>query len=145
MVWRQGLAYSQDLRERVLAAMDAGRPAREVAVLFRVSVSYIYKALGRRRVTGLMTPQRGGGSRPPRLAGHEAALLAQLRSKPDATLAELRAWLFETRGVSVSNGALWNALERLGWTLKKSHATRRSRSAPTSPPPASPGAPPSPA
>ncbi len=39
MTWRQGLAYSQDLRERVLAAVDAGRPVREVAALFRVSVS----------------------------------------------------------------------------------------------------------
>lgn len=144
MTWRQGLAYSQDLRERVLAAVDAGRPAREVAALFRVSVSYIYKALGWRRATGSVTPRRGGGSRPPKLSGHEAALLEQLRSKPDATLAELRTWLFETRGVSISNGALWNALERLGWTLKKSHVTRRSRSAPTSPPPASPGVPPSP-
>lgn len=144
MTWRQGLAYSQDLRERVLAAVDTGRPAREVAALFRVSVSYIYKALGWRRATGSVTPRRGGGSRPPKLAGHEAALLAQLRSKPDATLAELRIWLFETRGVSISNGALWNALERLGWTLKKSHVTRRSRSAPTLPPPASPGVPPSP-
>jgi len=144
MAWRQGLAYSQDLRERVLAAVNAGRPARDVAALFRVSVSYIYKALGRRRATGLVTPQRGGGSRPAKLAGHEAALLAHLRSKPDATLAELRTWLFETRGVSVSNGALWNALERLGWTLKKSHATRRSRSAPMLPRPALPGVPPSP-
>ena len=144
MVWRVGLSYSQDLRERVLAAVDAGRPVREVALLFRVSVSYIYKALGQRRRTGSVTPRRGGGSRPPKLAGHEAALLEHLRGKPDATLAELRAWLFETRGVSLSNGGLWNALERLGWTLKKSHSMRRSSTGPTLRPPASPGAPLSP-
>jgi hypothetical protein len=124
--------------------VDAGRPVREVAPLFRVSVSYIYKALGQRRATGSVTPRRGGGSRPPKLAGHEAALLAHLRDKPDATLAELRAWLLEIRGISLSNGGLWNTLARLGWTLKKSHSTRRSRTAPMSPPPASPGAPPSP-
>jgi len=144
MAWRVGLSYSQDLRERVLATVDAGRPVREVALLFRVSVSYVYKALRQRRATGSVTPRRGGGSRPPKLAGHEAALLAHLRGKPDATLAELRVWLFETRGVSLSNGGMWNALERLGWTLNKSHSMRRSRTGPTSRPPASPGAPPSP-
>ena len=51
MAWRRGLAYSQDLRERVLGAVDAGRAVREVAPLFRVSISYIYKALERRTAT----------------------------------------------------------------------------------------------
>jgi transposase len=110
-----------------------------------VSISYIYKALERRRATGEVTPQKGGGSRPPKLAGHDAALLAHLRAQPDATLAELRCWLFETRGVSISNGCLWNALERLGWTLKKSHSARQSRTARTSPPPVPSGGRPSPA
>jgi transposase len=39
-----GKAYSQDLRERVMAAVDAGTGAYAVASFFRVSVSYIYKA-----------------------------------------------------------------------------------------------------
>ena len=133
MAWRSGQAYSQDLRDRVLAAVDEGRAVREVAPLFRVSVSYVYKALGRRAATGDVAPRRGGGGRPPKLAGHEAALLAYLGSRPEATLAELRRWLFETRGVSVSGGCLWNALDRLGWTLKKSRSARRSRTAATWP------------
>jgi transposase len=52
MGWRSGQAYSQDLRERVLAAVDAGMAVREAAVLFRVSISYIYKAMISRRRTG---------------------------------------------------------------------------------------------
>ena len=52
MVWRQGQSYSEDLRARVLAAVDGGMAARAAAELFRVSVSYIYKALIRRRRTG---------------------------------------------------------------------------------------------
>src|SRR6266849_3309125 len=47
-----GKPYSQDLRERVMAAVDSGTGAYTVAPLFRVSVSYIYKVLGRRRATG---------------------------------------------------------------------------------------------
>jgi len=40
-----GKPYSQDLRERVIAAVDSGTGAYVAAPLFRVSVSYIYKAL----------------------------------------------------------------------------------------------------
>src|SRR5437879_7668720 len=52
MAWRQGQSYSEDLRARVLAAIDGGLAARAAASVFRVSVSYIYKALIRRRRTG---------------------------------------------------------------------------------------------
>ena len=48
-----GKPYSQDLRTRVIAAVDAGAGAYAVAPVFRVSVSYIYKALIRRRTTGV--------------------------------------------------------------------------------------------
>ncbi|MCO6416530.1 IS630 transposase-related protein [Siccirubricoccus sp. KC 17139] len=73
MAWRSGLAYPQDLRERVLAAVDAGLAVRKVASLFKVSISYTYKALERRAATDDVAPQHGAGSRPPKPAGHEAA------------------------------------------------------------------------
>jgi len=41
-----GRAYSQDLRERVMAAVESGTGAYVVASVFQVSVSYIYKAFG---------------------------------------------------------------------------------------------------
>ena len=41
MAWRQGQSYSEDLRGRVLAAVDGGMAARAAARVFRVSVSYI--------------------------------------------------------------------------------------------------------
>ncbi len=43
-----GKPYSQDLRKRVIAAVDTGTGAYVAAPLFQVSVSYIYKALIRR-------------------------------------------------------------------------------------------------
>src|SRR2546423_15005555 len=60
MAWRQGQSYSEDLRARVLAAVDAGMAARAAARGVRVSVSYIYKApVPRRR-----TREVGASSRP---------------------------------------------------------------------------------
>jgi transposase len=49
-----GRAYSQDLRERVMAAVDSGAGAYAAASIFRVSVSYIYKLLDRRKRTAVV-------------------------------------------------------------------------------------------
>jgi transposase len=69
-----GVAYSQDLRDRVMAAVDGG--AYSAAPMFRVSVSYIYKALGRRRATGDVTAHKSaaGRSRSLRLTTTRCAL-----------------------------------------------------------------------
>lgn len=68
MAWWSGLAYSQDLRERVLAAVHGGLRVREEAALFEVSISYVYKALERRAATGEVAARRGW-RQPPAAAG----------------------------------------------------------------------------
>ena len=83
-----GKPYSQDLRERVIAAVDTGTGAYVAAPLFRVSVSYIYKALIRRRITGEVTARRSGGGPKPKLASHDDALRERIAAEPDITLAE---------------------------------------------------------
>ena len=57
-------------------------------------------------------------------------------SKPDATLAELQAWLIAEHDVKVSAGCLWKRLRHLGLTLKKSHCAQLNKIAPISPKPA---------
>ena len=79
MGWRRGQSYSEDLRARVLAAVDGGMAARAAASLFRVSVSYIYKALIRRRRTGEVSASPRRGHRPRKLSSvQEAALAARI-------------------------------------------------------------------
>ncbi len=46
MLWRRGKSYSQDLRERVFAEADGGEAVSEIAMLLRVSVSYVLKVPG---------------------------------------------------------------------------------------------------
>ena len=123
-----GKPYSQDLRERVIAAVDTGTGAYVAAPLFRVSVSYIYKALIRRRTTGEVTARPFGGGPKPKLAPHDEALCARVAAHPDATLEELQAWLAAERKVKVSTGCLWNRLRFLKLPLKKVTASRRARS-----------------
>ena len=62
-------------------------------------------------------PQRSRTAR--LLAGLHDAIAPHVRRHRDATLDELRVWLRETHGVSVSMDLMWNTLARLGLTLKK--------------------------
>jgi transposase len=140
MLWRRGRSYSQDLRERVFAAADDGEPVGRIATLLRVSISYVSKVLSRRRRTGDMTARRQRCHVIPKLSGLHPAILAQVTSHPDATIAELRAWLVETHQVAASTGLMNKTLAALDLTYKKSPSTLLSRRARTLPRPASNGA-----
>ena len=133
MLWQRGKAYSQDLRARVLAAADDGEPVGRIATLLRVSVSYVSKVLSRRQRTGQTTalPQRC--HLPPKLAALHGAIEARVTDCPDATIAELRRWLFETYQVSASTGLMCKTLAALDLTYKKSRCTQPSRSVRTLP------------
>ena len=133
MGWVSGQAYSEDLRERVLAAVDRGGRVYEIAPLFGVSVSYIYKALGRRRRDGIATtlPRLGRPGR--KLDGHLEALAAHVAAHPDAALVELVAWSERERGVKVCIATMSATLEALDLSHKKRHAMLPSRTVPMSP------------
>jgi transposase len=127
-----GKPYSQDLRERVIRAMDDGGDAYEIAPLFSVSVSYIYKVLGRRRATGetMARSQRHGPLA--KLAPYDELLRARVEAVPDTTLGELRSWLWAEHKVKIGNTAVWKRLRHLGLTLKKRPLGQLSRIAPMS-------------
>ena len=141
MAWKSGQSYSTDLRSRVLAAVDGGSPAKAVAQLFQVSVSYLYKALGRRSATGETEARAQRNQQTLKLAAHHDAIAAEVARRPDVTLEELRAWLLATHEVKASLGLMHKTLARLGLTLKKSRGGPRSRTGRTSPSCAPPGGP----
>src|SRR6266849_3086916 len=141
MAWRQGQSYSEDLRARVLAAIDGGLAARSAASVFRVSVSYIYKAVIRRRRTGEVSASSRRGHRPRKLTpAQEAGLAAHIAAHPDITLAALQTWLAGEHAVRLSNGAMWSAVNRLGLSFKRRHSAPPSRTVRTLPPGAGSGA-----
>jgi transposase len=119
MLWYRGKAYSQDLRERVFAAAEEGEPVGRIASLLRVSVSYVSKVLSRRQLTGETTARPQRCQVTPKLSGLHPAILAQVTSHPDATIAELRAWLLETHKLAASTGLMNKTLAALDLTYKK--------------------------
>ena len=87
MGWRSGQSYSQDLRDRVIGAVDGGMAVRQAAATFGVSIAYIYKALIRRRLTGDSRHEPAGdvvgfGSRGD-LAIERGGLLLQVAERAD--------------------------------------------------------------
>jgi transposase len=107
---------------------------RAAAAVFRVSVSYIYKALIRRRRTGEVGASARRGHRPRKLTpAQEAALAEYITAHPDLTLAALQAWLLSEQEVRLSNGAMWSAVNRLGLSFKKRRCVPPSRTVRTSP------------
>ena len=110
------MAYSRDLRERVLALYDEGVKTKQVAERLRVSPAWARRVKQRRG----RPPGKVGGSAPKLDAAARARLSSWVDEKPDATLEELRARVREELGVSVSVGCLWNTLRSMKLTFKKS-------------------------
>ena len=119
-------AYSQDLRERVLRALDRGEGPTEIARRFEVSRVWVYQVRNRMRTSGERSSLRIGGYRQSRLAGSEAMLRGWIAAEPDLTLAELQLRL-AGQGVSIKVGALWHQLNKWGLSFKKNSARRRAR------------------
>jgi transposase len=109
------MAYSMDLRPRVIRAWDASGDANEAAEMFVVSRAWVHRLVQRRRETGSIAPRKQTQFRSRVLAGQEERLAALIRLRPDATLAELRNALPTTAALST----LWLEIDRLGVTVKE--------------------------
>ena len=55
---------------------------------------------------------------PGKLDGYHEAVRAQVAAAPNMTIAELRAWMLATYGVSVSHAVMWETLRRVKLTLE---------------------------
>jgi transposase len=119
-------AYSQDLRERVLRALDRGDSPTEIARRFEVGRVWVYQVRERMQRTGERVSFQIGGHRRSRLAEMESVLRNWIEAEPDLTLAQLQERL-KKRGVSIKIGALWHQLNQWNLTFKKNSSRQRAR------------------
>ncbi len=113
--------YSLDLRERVVAAVDAGEGTQEqIAMRFAVSLGWVEKLLRQRRRAGHIAPIGHRGGAPRRLDEPAiAAVRATVAAQPDIALEELRLRLRRQARVKVSVSSLWRLLHTLNLPRKK--------------------------
>ena len=107
-------AYSMDLRERVVAAVDDGMTQEQAAATFGVSVNTVARYLARRRTTGSLAPTTyRHGPVPEKKRRLQAWLPARLAVAADATLAEHAAAFLADDGMVVSLATMSRALATL--------------------------------
>ena len=67
-----GKPYSDDLRERVVAAIEAGQTRVKVAKLYNMALSTVGGFIKRKRETGSVSPDKFGGHKTFALEPHTA-------------------------------------------------------------------------
>jgi transposase len=114
-------AYSLDLRERAVAAVEAGLLQAEVVRLFGMSLATLKRWLLKRRNGLSLASKDYRRGFPAQFSSPEAlaALRAQLDAEPDGRLIDHCQRWQERTGQSVSVATLHRARRALGWTHKK--------------------------
>jgi transposase len=112
-------AYSMDLRERVVRAVERGMAKAEAARAFAVSLATVKNYVRQFHRTGSLAARPIPGRPRDIPRDQDAALVAQLRATPDATLQELVAAWQAARGAAVSVATMSRAIRRVRWTRKK--------------------------
>ena len=119
-------ALSDDLRHRLVAAVDGGMSRRSAAKRFGIAASTAIKWVGQWRRTGDVRPRRQGGDhRSQRIESHAEEILALVGETPDITLGEIAEHLSDTYGLGVAQSTVWRLLDRHGMTFKKNRARQR--------------------
>lgn len=125
-------AYSQDLRDRVLAVTGEGWSSRGAAARFGIGIKTAIEWVRRARETGETCARKQGQPAGSKLDEHAAFLLGLVDEEADITLSEMKERLAEERGVSASVTTLWRFFDARGLTFKKRPLTRLSRADRTS-------------
>jgi transposase len=117
-------AYSEDLRKRIVEAVERGMGKSEAARTFGVSLSSVKRYVGTARQGRPLTPKKRPGLRPKINERGKKLLQADLQERPAATLPQRREFLKRVAGVRVSDSTVSRMLKRMGWSRKKDRWVR---------------------
>ena len=120
-------AYSNDLRYKIIKAIEAGEVGTHVAKRFDVAKSFVYKIYKRYKDTGSYEALRQPGVKP-KLTNEDIERLKFLVAEnPSATLDELR----KLGNFAVCRTTIHNMLKKLKITYKKKYFSPPNRSVKT--------------
>jgi transposase len=119
-------ALSNDLRDRLIDAVDGGISRRAAAARFGVAPSTAVKWLDRwRRIGERSSMLQGGDKRSHRIEAHGDFILDLIEARKDITLAEIVDRLEAEHDLKVAHSTVWRFFERRGITFKKNRARKR--------------------
>lgn len=112
-------AYSMDLRERIVRAVNGGLSKAAAARRYDVGLSTVKRYVRQHAAQGHLRPAPHPGRAREIPVADEAALRAQAAAYADATLDEHRRRWADAQGTTVSRAAMSRAFARADLPLKK--------------------------
>ena len=119
--------YSEDLRRRVVGAIEGGATIPEAAEQCGVSISSVVRFLKLHRETGSAGSAKFGGYKDFALGAHEDLVRQLVAEQPDITLAELEERLAKKK-ITVGKSSISRFLHHLKLPFKKKFAGSRAGS-----------------
>jgi transposase len=123
-------SLSEDLRTRLIAAVEGGMSRRAAAERFGVAAASAVRWVKAWRTTGTARAKRqGGDTRSHRIEAYREVILAAIEAQVDITLVELAEMLRREHGASFAPSTVWRFLDRHDITIKKNRARQRAATA----------------
>ncbi len=111
-------AYSEDLRKKIVAAIERGMSKAQAARTFDVSLSSVKRYARSVRQGGSLTPKKSPGR--PRIVDEKAQVLLKedVKEHPAATIGQRRRFLEHITGTDMSNSTVRRLMKRMGFSQK---------------------------
>jgi transposase len=117
---------SEDLRTRVIAAVEGGMSRHAAAARFGIGVATAVRWLRAWRDEGATAAKpRGGDRHSSRIEALGAVILGTIERQVDITLAELAELLEHEHGERFAPSTIWRFLDRHDVSFKKNRARQR--------------------
>jgi transposase len=124
------MAFSMDIREKVMKVVAGGMSRRQAAARFDIGPATAVRWAKRVEASGSVAPLKmGGDRRSQRIEAYADFIRAQIEEQPDLTIMELREKIGERHSVGFGYGTVWRFLARHRITRKKKtgHASEQER------------------
>jgi transposase len=119
-------AYSEDLRQKIVDAIERGMPKVEAARTFGVGISTVKRYASKAPRGESLEPGKAPGKRPKIDEKVRKLLEEDLHERPFLTLRQRCDYVEAISGVSVSRSTMCRAIARIGSTRKKGDVALRS-------------------
>ncbi len=121
------IAYSNDLRERVVRMKGEGISSLSIGKVLNISVRTVDRYWSRLSRTGTITPGKMGGYKVSLLEAHKATLKLWIRERPEITIDEIAQRCRKDLNIKIGRVAVWKMLDKMGLSFKKNSARQRAR------------------
>ena len=110
--------YTDDLRKRIIKALEAGHSAEVVSKRYELHKRTVERYRSRYRETGSFSSKKNPG-RVSVLDEHKDTLMGWIKKNPSLTLEELKELCANDLGINLTLQAIWYRLKKYGLSYKK--------------------------